>query len=388
MSDPRRPRRACAACRLRGAGTLLSLALAGTLALAAAPAAGAETPPPAPPVSPGAPPPPHVPPAGSMQLVLQRVGGKPLFALAGRRIVVRGIVQPYVGGQQVKLSFYLSGRKIAVKRVAVAAVGNGAGQFHVGFATPTGVVEVRGAHYATAQQGAFNARSELVHVVAANLGPGAQGQSVRLLQSELDVLHYAVPLSGVFDEGTGRALIAYRKMTGLARIPYAGSQVFELLQRGDGGFRVRYARDGRHVEADLTRQVLAEIEPGGRVHAIYTMSSGKPSTPTVIGHFFVYEKTPGSTPRGWSTPTTSSAATRSTATRKCPPTRPATAACACRSPTRPRSSPGCRRARPSTSTTRAAAARATCAPTPVRRRCRLLQAPPLPRRRWRARPAL
>ena len=152
---------------------------------------------------------------------------------------------------------------------------------------------MRAAHYATAQQGAFSARSPVVPVVAANLGPGAQGQSVRLLQSELDVLHYAVPLSGVFDEGTGHALIAYRKMTGLARVTYAGSQVFELLQRGAGRFHVRYPHDGKHVEADLTRQVLAEIEPGGRVRTIYTMSSGKPSTPTVIGHFQVYLKTPG-----------------------------------------------------------------------------------------------
>ena len=48
---------------------------------------------------------------------------------------------------------------------------------------------------------------------------------------------------------------------------------------------MRYPRDGRHVEANLTKQVLAEIEPGGRVRRIYTMSSGKPSTPTVIGRF-------------------------------------------------------------------------------------------------------
>jgi peptidoglycan hydrolase-like protein with peptidoglycan-binding domain len=294
MSRPCRARDAVRPRRLRVAVIVAALALAA--ALVAAPAAGAQTSPPAPapvPAPSPAPPAPPAPVAGTMRLVLQRVGGRPLFALAGRRIVVRGIVEPYVGGQQVKLSFYESGRKIAVKQVAVAAVGDGAGQFHVGFATPSGLVQVRGAHYATAQQGAFSARSQPVHVVAANLGPGSQGQSVRLLQSELDELHYAVPLSGVFDEGTGRALIAYRKMTGLARIAYAGSQVLELLQRGAGGFHVRYARDGRHVEADLTRQVLAEIEPGGRVHAIYTMSSGKPSTPTVIGHFNVYEKTPG-----------------------------------------------------------------------------------------------
>ncbi len=45
-------------------------------------------------------------------------------------------------------------------------------------------------------------------------------------------------------------------------------------------------------------QVLVEIESGGRVHAIYTMSSGKPSTPTVLGRFRVYRKEPGTNAHG------------------------------------------------------------------------------------------
>jgi peptidoglycan hydrolase-like protein with peptidoglycan-binding domain len=126
-----------------------------------------------------------------------------------------------------------------------------------------------------------------------SIGAGAQGQSVLLLQWELNALHYAVSLTGVFDEGTALALIAYRKVTGLELVPDAGRRVFELLERGAGSFHVSYPRDGRHVEADLSRQVLAEIEPRGRVRAIYTISSGKPSTPTVVGHFDVYEKTAG-----------------------------------------------------------------------------------------------
>jgi hypothetical protein len=226
--------------------------------------------------------------------VLQRVGGSPPFALLGRRIVVRGIVTPYVGGQRVKVSLYRDGRKVQVKNVSVSAIGNGAGQFHVNYSSGfPGLVQARAAHYATAQQSAFSGRSPGVQYVTPSIGPGGQGPSVRLLQSELDVLHYAVPLSGVFDEGTGRALIAFRKLTGLARVPDAGPQVWSRLAHGGGAFRVRYPRDGRHVEADLTKQVLAEIEPGGRVRTIYTMSSGKPSTPTVIGHFQVYSKTPG-----------------------------------------------------------------------------------------------
>jgi peptidoglycan hydrolase-like protein with peptidoglycan-binding domain len=234
-----------------------------------------------------------------MQLVLQKVGGTPPFAFVGARISVRGIVWPYVGGQTVKVSVYRDGRKVAVQRLNVVAVGNGSGRFQVRYLSgSTGLVQFRAAHYVTAQQAAFSARAPGVRYVQVNLGPGAAGPSVRLLQSELNVLHYAVPLSGVLDEGTERALIAYRKMTGLERVGYAGRGVFELMARGAGSFHVRYSGDGRHVEADLTRQVLAEIEPGGRVRTIYTMSSGKPSTPTVIGRFRVYMKTLGTNSHG------------------------------------------------------------------------------------------
>jgi peptidoglycan hydrolase-like protein with peptidoglycan-binding domain len=271
----------------------LAIGCAALACLAVVPAPSfAESPPPRTPPPATTPSPPVA--DGHMKLVLQKVGGSPPFAIAGGRVVVRGVVTPYVGGQTVSVSFYRDGRKMTVKTVSVLAIGNGDGQFHINYSSGSpGLVEARAAHHATAQQVAFSGRSPGVRFVQVNLGPGAQGQSVRLLQSELDVLRYAVPLSGVFDEGTGRALIAYRKMTGLERVPYAGRHVFELLARRAGSFHVRYPGDGRHVEGDLTKQVLAEIEPGGRVRTVYTMSSGKPSTPTVIGRFRVYSKTPG-----------------------------------------------------------------------------------------------
>jgi peptidoglycan hydrolase-like protein with peptidoglycan-binding domain len=259
-----------------------ALATAAAAGLPAA-AAAAEAPSPLPPAA-----------SGSMTLRLPGVGGTPPFALAGQRIRFEGIVSPYVAGQTVKVSIYRLGRKVAVQVIPVAPVSGGRGRFRGSFrSSATGPVDIRAAHYANALQGQFTARAPLVRFVYANIGPGASGQSVRLLQSELNSLHYVVPLSGVFDEGTGRALIAYRKMTGLARVAYAGSAVFARLAHGGGVFHVRYRSDGRHVEADLTRQVLAEIEPGGHVRAIYTMSSGKPSTPTVVGRFRVYSKTPG-----------------------------------------------------------------------------------------------
>jgi peptidoglycan hydrolase-like protein with peptidoglycan-binding domain len=260
----------------------LAVLCAALVCIAVAPAAAAgETP--AAPSSPVAPAsaPASGPVGATIKLVLARVGGSPPFALVGGRVVVRALLTPYVAGQTVQVGFYLDG------------------QFSVSFSSRyAGLVQARAVHYATTQQGAFGGRSPVVRFVHASLGPGAHGLSVRLLQSELHALHYAVPLTGVFDEATGQALIAYRKMTGLQRIPYAGRHLFELLARGAGSFHVRYPHDGRHVEANLAAQVLAEIEPGGRVRRIYMMSSGKPSTPTVLGRFQVYEKTPGENSEG------------------------------------------------------------------------------------------
>src|SRR4029077_5233309 len=89
------------------------------------------------------------PPPGQIKLVIQKAFGKPPFVVAGGRMVVRGIVVPYVGGQKVKVSFYRDGRKVGVKTVSVLAIGNGAGQFHLGYSSASaGLVQARAVHYA------------------------------------------------------------------------------------------------------------------------------------------------------------------------------------------------------------------------------------------------
>src|SRR5882724_7226914 len=106
--------------------------LAATLSLAVAPAlAVAETPTPTTvPV-----PTPPVPIAGTVKLALQKVGGAPPFALVGGRIVVQGLVTPYVAEQTVKVSFYRDGHKFGVKTVSVLPTGKGTGVFKLNFAS-------------------------------------------------------------------------------------------------------------------------------------------------------------------------------------------------------------------------------------------------------------
>jgi hypothetical protein len=245
-------------------------------------------------ISPPAPAAPVTPVAGQMTTRTQGEHGAVPFALVGERLVVRGSVAPYVAGQQVTVRFVLDGRGVATRTAAVAFSAGGVGRFRVTYASPRpGLLGVSATHTATPQLAALAAHSGDLRVVPADMREGVRGPGVRLLQQRLGALHYAVPRSGVFDEGTGQAVIAYRKLNGLTRVPTVDAQVMHLLQRSSGRFPVRFPRQGRHIEASLARQVLAEIEPGGRVYRIYTTSSGKPSTPTVLGQFHVYLKTPG-----------------------------------------------------------------------------------------------
>lgn len=242
---------------------------------------------------------PSAPAAGSMRLVLQHTHGWPARAVVGERFVVRGVVTPYAAGQRIELSFYRNGRRVLARRVGLTPLGNGAGQFHFGYRSPhSGLVQVQAVHRASTELAAFTAKSVSVRYERSQLSLGAGGAAVWILQHELATLRYQVAVDGRFDDATGRAVLAFRKMTGQARIESTSSRIFQLLQEGAGRFRVRYPHDGNHVEADLNKQVLAEIERGGRVRRIITISSGKPSTPTVIGRFRVYRKEPGTNSHG------------------------------------------------------------------------------------------
>lgn len=220
-----------------------------------------------------------------------------LVALPGQRMRVAGTVRPFVAGQQVVVRVDRGSRRLLTKALAIRDDG-GTGRFAVTFASgKPGRVRVRAVHEETPQQRAMEARAPAIQVLRARARPGAGGPAVRLLQRRLAALGYAVPLSGRFDGGTGRALIAFRKVNGMRRVPSAGVAVLSRLARGKGGFRVRFPSHGKHVEADLSRQVLV-LAVGSRVQRIYHMASGAPGSPTIRGSFRFYSKTPGTNAKG------------------------------------------------------------------------------------------
>jgi hypothetical protein len=232
---------------------------------------------------------------------LENQAGLPISTMiAGGRLRVVGTVRPFVAGESVFVRTFRYGTKLEARNVVIRSAGNGVGHFStlIGIGGRPGQVSVRVSHAASALQAGLDAPALRLVVVSTGVSPGQSGAAVRLLQQELASLHYLVPRSGVYDDATARAVTAFRKLADLPRNAIASRVVFERLAVGAGSFHVRYPGQGAHFEGDLTHQVLAEVLPGGRVREIIEMSSGKPSTPTVIGNFSIYYKTFGVNEKG------------------------------------------------------------------------------------------
>jgi hypothetical protein len=236
---------------------------------------------------------------GKMTLALRnglRRNGR-VYLAQGQHVKVRGRARPFVRGQYVRIALRRNGHTVASKVRRLRKAGR-RGKFVVRFKVPSkGGYAIRARHKGTRRQKHFSARTH-ARAVDNTAGFASRGIRVRMLQRGLRRLHYAgFAVTGYFGPGTARAVLAFRKNTHLGRIGYANTEVFRRVFEGRGGFRLKYPRAGKHVEADLSRQVLV-LARNGEPERIYPMSSGKPSTPTVLGSFRFYRKSPGTNSHG------------------------------------------------------------------------------------------
>jgi peptidoglycan hydrolase-like protein with peptidoglycan-binding domain len=228
--------------------------------------------------------------AGQLSLTPANVNGPVGAIVSDAGWQLSGVVPVFVPHQHVVLHVFRDGVSVMTRTLKVRRQGHH-GVFSVSLRVGgIGRLTVRAIHFATPAQRRLVSRPFSLWLVAPGVQPGQQSYAVRILQYKLHALHYVVGVPGVYDERTQRAVLAFRKMVGLARTTQADGTVFSALAAGQGAFTVRFPSHGRHVEADLTHQVLALIDAGGAVERLYPMSSGKPSTPTVLGSFSVYRK--------------------------------------------------------------------------------------------------
>ena len=275
------------------------IAVAAALALPAAALAQTPPVPPAPTPTPVPTPVPPVQVQGKLKLKIEKTyrdDGRHV-ALTKQAWRIRGELRPYVAGQTVLVRLFRDGKQIHQQTEKLLPMPGGkVGYFQTPWkANNDGRIVVSAVHRATPELDTVRSDKERVLVVKPS---AANGVVVRLLQKGLSKLHYATSRSGVYDDATQRAVMAWRKMTGMARTFSLSEAVVRGVLAGRGTFKVRYPKHGHHVEADLSRQVMALVGRGGKVERIYHISSGKPSTPTVLGSFKVYRKSPGTNSHG------------------------------------------------------------------------------------------
>ena len=153
-------------------------------------------------------------------------------------------------------------------------------------------------------------------VVDWQAGQGDRGTKVLLLQRGLLKVGYAVPVTGYYDWLTANAVNAFRK-NGM-------TSVYSKVFRRQGAYRLRYPKAGKHGVRLVASGARAREQ--GQALSRYHTSSGTPATPTVFGTYRFYLQTPGTNAKGMVHPRTSSAATRSMGTHRCPTTPRVTAA--------------------------------------------------------------
>jgi hypothetical protein len=171
------------------------------------------------------------------------------------------------------------------------------GHFSVPFSSPgVGGLKIEVSHKTNGEVRAFKIHRTLA-AIDENVSFGSRGRFVQLVQQRLAALHIYIPQTGVYDSGTGWALDAYHRLLHWGTYQTLDGRTVSFLLNGWGEFKLRFPHHGRHAEGNLGLQLLA-LADGSHVQAILPISSGKPSTPTILGDFQVYSRVPGYLPDG------------------------------------------------------------------------------------------
>ena len=132
-------------------------------------------------------------------------------------------------------------------------------------------------------------RSVTAGVVQPRLALGSRGPSVRVLESRLRELRYALPSAdSLYGLDTYQAVLAFQKVN---RLPWTGrvdARVWKRL-RAASPPRPRYGGD--HIEVSKGSQYLLVVQ-GGKTQLVVHVSTGATGN-TPIGHWQVYRKVTG-----------------------------------------------------------------------------------------------
>ncbi|HVD86801.1 MAG TPA: L,D-transpeptidase [Solirubrobacterales bacterium] len=208
-------------------------------------------------------------------------------------VPVTGTISPFVPGQRVEVTFYLDGHRLVSHKVAVSKGGGNAGTFSSSvIVKKDGKYAVSAKHKANAVLGGDSTVRKSWKVSFPSLHPGECGKVVKGFKKAMAKMGYVAGGGSCFNGRLGREVLAYRKVNDMNRSQKAGAGLVKKVFGGKGGYRPRYPKAGEHAEVPLGKQVLVLLK-NGKPFAIYPVSTGKPSTPTITGHYTFYRREPG-----------------------------------------------------------------------------------------------
>lgn len=208
-------------------------------------------------------------------------------------VPVSGTISPYVPGQKVEVTFYLDGHRLVSHNVAVSKGSGEEGTFESSvIVKEDGKYAVAAKHKANAALGGDSTVRKSWKVSFPSLHPGECGKVVKGFKKALAEMGYVSGGGKCFNGRLGREVLAYRKVNDMNRSQKAGAGLVKKVFGGKGAYHVKYPKAGEHVEVPLSKQVMVLIKKG-EPFAIYPVSTGKPSTPTITGHYTFYRQEPG-----------------------------------------------------------------------------------------------
>ena len=216
------------------------------------------------------------------------------------RLVGIGYVRPFVPDQIVRVWVAKAQNELNAKRVKIRKVaGKNQGRFKIRSdrLLADGTYRVRALKKNTPEQRAFRGESKGAGIKYPDLDPGQKSNDVALFNDLLQKEGYYTSNGRSYDSGTQRAVLAFRKVNGMKRIYNATPGIFKDLASGRGGFNLKYPGAGKHVETDLSRQVMVLANNGKPQHTFH-ISSGSAATPTIQGHHVFTRKQYGTNSNG------------------------------------------------------------------------------------------
>lgn len=243
-----------------------------------------------------APPPqePTGPPVRDARLKLRLKGLNGGKLKVGNRFTAAGTLAPYVKGEKVTLLVRRGKKTIKRKRIT-PKLKKGSNFSRFSYSSKQikpGRYSVQVVHKRSARLTYDRVRSGTFKIRYPSLRKGHRSSTVKLFNKLLARKGYVNDKGKRFDAATGRAVLAFRKVNKMSWNEKGSSKIFKKLADGRGGYKVKHPGSGKHVELDISRQVLVLVK-GRRVDEIYHTSTGAAATPTPTGTWRFYRKEPG-----------------------------------------------------------------------------------------------